>query len=340
MPGHLVVSLDFELHWGVRDHTPVDRYRDALLGVREAIPAILDRFRARRIRATWATVGLLMVRDRDELQASLPRVRPTYADRALDPYPALAEVGRSEEDDPFHYAGSLVDAIAATPGQEIGTHTFAHTYPLEAGVALDQWVADLLAARAVMARRGLAPRSIVFPRNQYGPDHVRVLPGLGIVAFRGASRGAMYTPGRAGDEGPLRRAARLADAYAAVTDDVRTPVRWPDAPVVDVPASRFLRPWSARLAPLDGLRLTRITRGMQRAARTGGDYHLWWHPHNFGTHTRRNLDFLDRVLDAFEVLREREGMRSAHMADRADAVLGARPTGREVGSAPGGERWS
>lgn len=42
--GGFVISLDFELHWGVRDHRSVDEYRPNLLGVRQALPAMLELF--------------------------------------------------------------------------------------------------------------------------------------------------------------------------------------------------------------------------------------------------------------------------------------------------------
>jgi peptidoglycan/xylan/chitin deacetylase (PgdA/CDA1 family) len=321
MPGHLVVSLDLELHWGIRDHTPLHApgVRDRLLGVRQAVPAVLRLFRERGIRATWAAVGALFARDRDELEAHLPRVRPRYRDASLDPYTELPRLGRSEEDDPFHYAPSLIDQIAATPGQELGTHTFAHTYGLEPGASLDAFVSDLQAARAIMGRRGLVPRSIVFPRNQYGPDHVRVLPGLGIVAFRGGGRGSMYQPRPGSAETRLRRGARLLDSYLPLVRDTVRPRRWPDAPVVDVPASRFLRPHDR--GALDALRLARIERSMTAAARTGADFHLWWHPHNMGVDREANLSLLARVLDRFAALSDAYGLTSATMADRADAVL-------------------
>ena len=64
--GALVISLDFELHWGVRDKRPVDGpYRENLLGAREAIPRMLDLFEEFGVAATWATVGFLFAKNRD-----------------------------------------------------------------------------------------------------------------------------------------------------------------------------------------------------------------------------------------------------------------------------------
>jgi hypothetical protein len=131
----------------------------------------------------------------------------------------------------------------------------------------------------------------------------------------------MVQPRPGSAETPLRRAARLADSYLPLVADTVRPRRWPDAPVVDVPASRFFRPGAHPAGTLDQLRLARIDRSMTAAARTGADYHLWWHPHNLGVHLEANLSLLQRVLDRFGALSASHGFASANMADRADAVL-------------------
>src|SRR5277367_5273170 len=92
-PGGFVISLDFELHWGVRDHRSVDQYRENLLGVRQAVPAILELFERYGIHATWATVGFLFFASLDDLKAGVPDELPSYCDASLNPYTALSEVG-------------------------------------------------------------------------------------------------------------------------------------------------------------------------------------------------------------------------------------------------------
>ncbi len=57
MPGTLIVSLDFELFWGMQDCVELERYEDHVLGGREAIPLLLELFGKHGIHATWATVG-------------------------------------------------------------------------------------------------------------------------------------------------------------------------------------------------------------------------------------------------------------------------------------------
>ena len=44
MAGAFVISLDFELFWGVRDSKSLADYGANILGVRQAIPAMLELF--------------------------------------------------------------------------------------------------------------------------------------------------------------------------------------------------------------------------------------------------------------------------------------------------------
>ena len=69
-PGVLVISLDFELFWGVRDNRSIEDYKENLLGGRLAIPQILDLFDSYNIHATWATVGFLCFDQKTELVAA------------------------------------------------------------------------------------------------------------------------------------------------------------------------------------------------------------------------------------------------------------------------------
>lgn len=181
-PGGFVISLDFELHWGVRDHLTVDQYRENLHGVRQAIPAILDLFERYGIRATWATVGFLFFQSLDELKAALPDELPQYGKSSLDPYAALSEVGRYEDEDPFHFAPSLIRKILAHEGQEVGTHTLSHFYTLASGPTLESFRADLRTAKSIARKYDIVLKSIVFPRNQISRQYIRICAEEGMLA--------------------------------------------------------------------------------------------------------------------------------------------------------------
>ncbi len=318
--GALVISLDFELHWGFFDRRGLD---DAtvrrLEGARRAVEAMLEAFSAREIRATWAAVGFLLAPDGEARESLLPApaLRPGYRRREMDPY--AVEVGSGEGDDPFHYAPSLVRRILETGGQELASHTFGHYYCLEEGQGAEHFAADLDSFGRAAAAYGVSPVSIVFPRNQHNRAYGGLLSASGYRGYRGNPHHSWYA---ATEEkranSPVRRAMRLADSMAALSGDggYRRGELVPDADgLVDVRASRFLRPYSPRLGILNGLTLRRVCSDIKSCARSGKVYHLWWHPHNFGMDLRENMGRLERILDCFSRERGRSGMESMNMGD-------------------------
>jgi hypothetical protein len=319
--GAFVISLDFELLWGVRDQRTIDNYGANILGVRQVVPALLDLFAERNIACTWATVGLLFFASNKALVAGLPARKPRYTDARISSYHYLGEVGVDEERDPYHYGLSLIKRILDYPSQEIGTHTFSHFYCREDGGNVDAFRADLEAARAVAAPLGIKLASIVFPRNQVDRTHLSVCREFGLRAFRGNERIWFHRPRSEAEQTHLVRAFRLADSYVSIGGPHDHEPTLVDG-MVDVPASRFLRPVGKSVA-LERLRLRRITSAMEKAARQRKLFHLWWHPHNFGVHLQENLAFLRGILDCFRTLQERYGMRSMTMAAVADEVLHA-----------------
>lgn len=319
MPGKFVVSLDFELLWGVRDHATRESYGDRILGAREAVPQILDLFAKQDVRATWATVGFLFCEGREDLLASLPELRPSYTQSKLSNYAYIDEAGKDEASDPYYFAPSLIDQIAATPGQEIGTHTMSHYYCLEDGQSVVEFEADIDAAIAVASRRSITLRSIVFPRNQYDASHIAACAARGINLYRGNQRGWAYASTQGSGQTLTRRGVRFLDAYSGITGS-HAFLTQPGI-VKDVPASQFLRPCAGRLSPLHPLHFATIRRNMTVAAKRGQNFHLWWHPHNFGVNTQTNLAGLSTILTHFKTLNKEYGMTSATMADFGEGTV-------------------
>ena len=313
--GCFVVSLDFELYWGLRDHTPLSACRERLLGVRQAVPEMLKLFEQYEIEVTWAVVGFLFADGRESLMKALPESLPTYENEKLSPYSHLESLGDDEQSDPFHFAPSLISLIANTPGQEIATHTFSHFYCCESGATPEQLRYDLQAAKQISAQHGHACTSIVFPRNQYKESSLPTLQEMGIGAYRPSKQHWAYKPVASSEQHMARRGVRFADAYLPLTGEDVVSLAGPPTPpgLIAVPASRFFRPYSPRLRNLDPIRIWRITRDMTRAARSERLYHLWWHPHNFGTYLEENMALLEEVLQHFVTLKQSYGMQSATM---------------------------
>ena len=324
--GRFIISLDFELMWGVRDKRSIADYERNILGVRQVVPALLALFAERKIACTWATVGMLFFANKRDLLAALPERRPHYANPRLSPYETLSEIGDSEDSDPYWYGLSMIERILEHPRQEIGTHTFSHFYCLEMGGDTAAFRSDLEACRAAAARLGIELASIVFPRNQTSAKHLAVCREFGLRAFRGNEPIWFHRAGSDGDQTMLRRGFRLADSFVPIGGAYDRVPAIVDG-LVDVPSSRFLRP-ARRDDALERLRLKRITSAMEVAARRNTIFHLWWHPHNFGAAVERNLAFLRQILDHFRKLEDRYGMRSVTMAEAANETLDGIRAGR------------
>src|SRR5690606_23020234 len=128
------------------------------------VPDTLKLFREYGIKATFATVGLLFAKDKKEMLAYSPYLKPNYKDSNLSPYSdGFMLVKESAEEDPYHYALPLIEGIARDyPEHEIATHTFSHYYCQEPGQNLEEFRADLEAAIAIARAKGIEMSSLVF----------------------------------------------------------------------------------------------------------------------------------------------------------------------------------
>ncbi|MDZ3952353.1 polysaccharide deacetylase family protein [Bacillus thuringiensis] len=320
--GILVISLDFELYWGVQDTMSLEQYRENLLGVRQAIPKMLELFQEYDIHATWATVGKLFFETKSQLLNNMPRVKPNYENLSYSGYHCLSQMGESEEDDPFHYAPSLIKQIALVPYQEIGTHTFSHYYCLEPGQTAREFEADICKAVEIGNINGINIQSVVFPRNQINPHYLAICKKYGIQAYRGNEDSFIYRSSTFREnQTTYKRILRLIDAYLNITGHhIYSLHTLNTQPIINLPASRFLRPYNSNVKIFENLRLKRITNSLTKAAKENKLYHLWWHPHNFGVNLDENLHFLSKIFAQYAHLKRKYGMKSYNMQELISIV--------------------
>jgi hypothetical protein len=313
-----VISLDFEMFWGVEDTQSVAGYGRNVLGEWQAIPQMLARFHAHRVNVTWATVGAIMCRDYREWRARRRTATPAASGPAAH---ADVEDALVRQHPKLFFARPLVERILETDGQELATHTYSHFYCKDADATPEGFLDDLARASSLAAEMGAGFRTIVFPRNQISQEFLAVLPAAGIRVYRGNAQHWLYRDGDAVPGGTAGRIMRFADAFVPLSGSCcrREQI---DGALVNVPASAFLYARSALAEPLMALRLRRIKQGMTEAARTGALFHLWWHPHNFGVNLGANLAMLEEVLLHYRRLADTLGMESRCMgafAAMADA---------------------
>ena len=117
-----VISLDFEMFWGVADMAAIEDYGPNVEGEWSAVPAMLSLFRRHRVNATWATVGMVMCRDYAQWSEIHPDIMPAYRNPALSTY-GHGVAARSHPR--LFFGRPLVERILDTPGQELASHTYS-----------------------------------------------------------------------------------------------------------------------------------------------------------------------------------------------------------------------
>lgn len=311
--GYLVISLDFELLWGVFDK--VD-FRDRKLyfeNTLKIIPKILKIFEENEIHCTWATVGMLFNSNWKEWMQNQPDIIPDYTNEKLSPYKYTKTV-QNEKIEMLCFAKDIIKTIQKTKYQEIGTHTYSHYYCREPGQDLGSFRDDLKKAIEIGAKEDINMKSLVFPRNQYNNEYLEVCCESGIENVR-SNPSNWYWDDTTKDS-LIKKIFRTGDAYIGVNDksySLEELKKEKDKPLSQK-ASRFLRPYSGNKI-LDGLRLRRIKNEMESAARRKEVYHLWWHPHNFGNNPSENISDLKKIIDHFDYCKNKYDFSSVSMSE-------------------------
>lgn len=281
--GVLVISLDLEMLWGDERWQRNGYAVTHVAQVREVVARLLETFREYQVKATVAVVGSLM----------LPK----------------------ESDNDLRHAPDIIELLKTEPNIEIGTHTFSHYCLLEDGHDEQGFEEDLQKAIDAAKAYGITIKSLAFPRNEVTDEALKACHRMSITAYRGNAV-RFFTQTKNSVLNTLQRACRLLDSYLNVGGYTSYP--WPKSTLsqpLNIAASQFLRPYNKHLAWLDGLRLRRIRKEMEHAAKTGEVYHLWWHPHNMGANIDESFAFLRRVLDVYRGCHERYGMQSMTMEE-------------------------
>jgi len=309
--GTLIISLDFELHWGVFDKVDLNSRWDYFLQTRKMIPELLALFSEYDIAVTWATVGMLFAKDKTTWEQYCPLQKPAYKQSRFSAYEWVKANGG-----PFpevHFAPDLIDLILKFPKQELGSHTFAHYYCSEEGQTVGAFREDLQSAQQIARETfGISLQSLVFPRNQYQTAYLKICREEGFKVVRSNPRDWYWQDTH--KETLAMRIFRTGDAYfptgqSKVMDENQLMMQ--EGLPLELPASRLLRSYHPKYKVLNHLHLTRIFQELESASRTNGVYHLWWHPHNFGYHTAENMRNLEKILHKANNL----GMVSKNMGD-------------------------
>jgi len=311
--GALIISLDFELLWGVFDKVNYKEKEIYFNNTKKVIPEILNLFSEYKIHCTWATVGMLFNADWTEWKTNLPENLPNYKNQSLSAFKygnSISDLGTEE----FCFAKELIKRIQNTSNQEIATHTYSHYYCLEKGQNLQSFEADIKQCIKLAKQLGVDLKSLVFPRNQFNEEYLKVCHENGIENVRSNPTNWYWSDVQ--NDTLKSKIFRTGDAYIGINDKSYSHsklVRERGKPLSQK-ASRLLRPYSSNRA-INNLKLKRIMTEMTYAARNKHIYHLWWHPHNFGDNPEENISDLRKLLEHYKKCQEKYNFCSLTMSE-------------------------
>jgi len=311
--GYLVISLDFELLWGVFDKVNHNDKKAYFENTRNVIPEILKLFSEYNIHCTWATVGMLFNSDFEEWVKNKASQVPDYVNSSLSAY-RYGELLKYELSSQSCFAKDLILQIKDTPNQEIGTHTYSHYYCLEDGQNLSSFKSDLEKSISIARAMDIELKSLVFPRNQFNESYLKVCHELGIENVRSNPTNWYWKDTQ--NDSLINKVFRTGDAYLGSNNKSYklSDLDFAYGKPLSQKASRLLRPYSKNKF-LNDLKLNRIKSEMTYAAKNDEIYHLWWHPHNFGNNPLENISDLRNLLEHYKKCQKKYGFGSLTMSE-------------------------
>jgi len=306
--GSFIISLDFELFWGVRDLNNADDFKKSVAGAKQIIPKIIELFNQYDVKATFAIVGFLFCNSKEDIHRYAPLKKPNYKDKNLSPYEKGYMDNLSVNDSDLHFAGDIIKYLKNQSNIEIGTHTFSHYYCMVEGQTVDEFEDDLMSAITIAKDNNIELSSIVFPRNEVNAEYLKICANHHIYNYRGNPK-KYFT-----NDSFLNRLMRICDTYFPLGS--QTTYNYDEikqGKMHNIKASRFLRSYSKRFSLLENFKIRRIKNEMRKAATNNQVYHLWWHPHNFGINQNKNLSMLEEILKYYSLLNKKYGMTSFTM---------------------------
>src|SRR5713101_3536304 len=313
----VVISLDLELSWGMFDLSFDDRLLKMARWTHDVgAPNLLNHLTRNGLSATWAVVGAMMRASLPDV-SGLPEVRYPHFSKPWFMY--VPQEG-DESTHPEWFGARLVDMIRrAKPQQEIGFHSFSHVPFGLAGMTRERAVAEYVHCVQTAKELGIATTSFVFPRNSVA--YLRELRDAGFTCFRDVDE----LPVRFASETLTRLGMICADFVGLAPRTIEPSLK---EGLVSIPGSLLIRcaaDWRKYIP--DSSRLRRLRKGLERVRRSGGVFHVWFHPENLYAEWPRLENVVARFLEGLGVLVRNGDVRCLTMGQLASefqAQLGAR----------------
>jgi len=298
-------SLDYEKGWGIHQFAKInkEKYDFFLKNEPRVLEATLNLFEKYNIRATWAVVGGMLCDSWEEFDSyGVPS--PDYDNKKLG---LDQNIKNSKHLCEYFFDKESVQKILDIDGQDIGGHSFSHSYFKESGVKFSDFYKDTEALTRVFHNKFKHKiQTYVFPRNQIiSPE---VLIDFGIKVYRGNST-KWYDRINSNSMDFLNLLSRFYRFYSALSPFA---ISERISSNFFVPAGIFLRfglpttLWESHF-----FKIKRCISGTKDEQLL----HLWWHPHNLCIDYQIKLLRLEKILQFITKKRDKGLLEIVNMND-------------------------
>lgn len=283
--------------------------------IETAVIGMLKLFKRYDIHVTWATVGLLAMKNTEALQTDKNNKTIPYKNTQFSPFPLTTNKYGSLDPD-LLLGNKEIAAILEHKNQEFASHTYSHFYCCENGISNQDFELDCDRMLELSKKLNREFTSIVFPRNQISKAALTILNKKNYTSYRGNQENRYWKNSQFENESFLKRMMRVLDAYYKISKTKTFKISELETVegLLNIPANRFFRPYSGKNW-LEKRKIKRIKREMLKAARNETVYHLWWHPHNFTPYLQESLGQLEELLAYQLVLKKKYGFESLNMSE-------------------------
>ncbi|WP_025835231.1 polysaccharide deacetylase family protein [Bacteroides stercorirosoris] len=145
MNGHFLISLDFELVWGLAgwDLSQIEHYKQNLFSAKDALYKIVCLLEKYNMKCTVGYVGAMNHVSQQELYNTNNILIPAYSNHLYASFGSLLPYMNRELDERLFLAHQEIEMLQKKANVEVASHTYSHYYCLEEGQTIDDFENDV-----------------------------------------------------------------------------------------------------------------------------------------------------------------------------------------------------
>lgn len=302
----LIISLDYELRWGmdIIYGSSLDDSNIHISDTPHVINNMLNIFTKYEIKSTWASVLAISMKSWGEYF----EVLDSYGIKNdITHFGHTSKFHNSEEFEKYYFSYNSMKTIHNFEFAEIGSHSFRHTYFGEDQYNKNDFILDnKICADVLNHKFNIKQSCYVYPRNQI--IHTDLIDRETTNGYREVPDIYGYKNTKSTKNNKLL--TKLSRFSNDVIPFLSKPSKRKDFYSIGDMHIRFNLPnflWKIQLFKLENL--------LNSDESYQSSIHLWWHPHNISINPSKNISRLEELLSLLKKYIDEKKIKSSFMSE-------------------------